>query len=307
MVLHNRAPTKLSVSFIVVAYNNTKDELASLFESLQDGASRAAVSSTCVLVSNDNKYTDRDFPDAIVRTGHGNVGFAKGVRLGLMSSSSDYVIVANPDLSISAQDACRFVGRLTRGHEVLVPVIHDAFGNVAFTSYEDWVFSIGRKFSERICREFLIRDDRELLPRWVRICGAFVGMPRQLAEQFGPFDEDFFMYGEDRDLSRRLRRAQIPVSLTRDVVVTHIGGKSGVGMNRVLAIVRADSAMRVAYRKYGSLGVWLKRYDLLLEAMRKRGEVRTHALAARRFAVDRWGLGLAEAPRVEISSLALIG
>lgn len=292
-----------SVSFIVLAYRNPVAELRALFSACINGASGAGVPSKCILVSNDDDFDPGLLPEAKVLVGHGNVGFAAGIKIGMMEADTEFVVIANPDSMTSAEDVSEFVSQLIVQSGVLVPVLREETGEIAYASYEDWVFSAGRKVAKRVCRRFLYSDTADVLPRWVKICGAFVGMPTALATKYGPFDDAFFIYGEDRDLTQRLRRDLVPMRLVREVSVTHIGGVSGGGMDRELAIFRADSALRVAYRRYGALGVCLKKLDLMFEALCKRGQARSCALAARRTVVGHWGLAVREAPRLDFSTL----
>lgn len=293
-----------SVSFVVLAFRNSVTEIKALFASLQKGAAAAGIPSACVLVSNDETFDGSLIPEAKVCAGHGNVGFAKGIRIGVEAAESEFVVIANPDLRITVENASRFVSQLVTQPGVLVPLLLNGRGEIAHSSYEDFVFSSGLLAAKHACKRFVSRGTRRELPRWVRICGAFVGMSTALAKEYGPFDDAFFMYGEDRDLTRRLRQGKVPIRLAGDISVTHIGGGSGGGMNRELAVLRADSALRLAFRRYGRLGVRVKAVDLWLVARRKHGQARVDALAARRSAVAHWRSTFGEAPRLDISSLA---
>jgi GT2 family glycosyltransferase len=295
-----------SVCFIILAYQNSAAELERLISSLTVAAADVGVPSQCILVSNDDSFDCRKFSNVEVHSGHGNVGFAAGIRIGAHAANADYIVIANPDIIISVGDAAAFVTELIAQSTVLVPVIRDSNGAIAYTSYEDWVFSGGRRYAERVCRKFMVRSTDSPLPRWVRICGAFVGMPASIARLYGPFDVAFFMYGEDRDLTRRLRRDGIQIRLVRGSYVTHAGGGSGSGMSRELATFRADSALRVAYRRYGRCGVWLKGLDLLLEASCKRGADRSAAREGARIAAAHWKNSFGEATRLDFAAVTAI-
>lgn len=297
------ADENVTVCFIVLAFKNPASELRKLFDSLESGSIRAGVSSKNLLISNDDQFESSALPGVEVHCGHGNVGFAAGIKLGVDLARSDYVVIANPDTSITESDAFRFISELVKQDGVLVPILRDEAGEVAYASYEDWVFVAGRQYAKRVCRRFVMEGADEYLPRWVRICGAFLGMPTEIARNYGPFDEAFFMYGEDRDLTSRLRRDNIGIRLLRTSSVTHVGGGSGSGLSRELAVFRADSAVRIAYRRYGKLGARLKFLDLWLDARRKRGPARAYALEARRTVITRWGRCQTEAPRLEFAQL----
>jgi hypothetical protein len=64
----------------------------------------------------------------------------------------------------------------------------------------------------------------EIQADWVS--GAALLIRRELFNKIGGFDENFFMYGEDLDLCRRVREEKYEVRFCPQVSVLHLGGKS---------------------------------------------------------------------------------
>jgi GT2 family glycosyltransferase len=58
------------------------------------------------------------------------------------------------------------------------------------------------------------------------LSGAFMMMPTQLAKDLGGFDERFFMYAEDIDLSRRIIEIGYKNYYLGDISITHLKGES---------------------------------------------------------------------------------
>jgi N-acetylglucosaminyl-diphospho-decaprenol L-rhamnosyltransferase len=94
------------------------------------------------------------------------------------------------------------------------------------------------------------------------IGGAFVLIRGDYVEKSGAFDESFFFYGEDIELSHRLRRAKLRVHYDPAVTITHLGGASSdpTKINHSAKGVHAARGRYMVQRKcYGRLAEWLVR------------------------------------------------
>jgi N-acetylglucosaminyl-diphospho-decaprenol L-rhamnosyltransferase len=105
--------------------------------------------------------------------------------------------------------------------------------------------------------------DRNTVKRDVDwIGGAFVLIRGDYVEKSGAFDESFFFYGEDIELSHRLRRAKLRVHYDPAVTITHLGGASSdpTKINHSAKGVHAARGRYMVQRKcYGRLAEWLVR------------------------------------------------
>jgi GT2 family glycosyltransferase len=94
--------------------------------------------------------------------------------------------------------------------------------------------------------------------------GAYSIIRRTTLEQVGYFDEQFFLYYEEVDLCRRMKKAGYRVRYWPDVVVVHLGGESSktvqsLRMSRSgaqLELWRMRSALLYYRKHHGSLA-WL--------------------------------------------------
>ena len=279
----------LSVDFIVVGYHNAGRDLAALTRGLLEASLACAARSRVQLVLNDDtSFESHEGVDVI--QGHGNVGFAAGVRLGVLRSSADHVVIVNPDCLPGGPALREFLAHLGPGCGVLVPKLLDSAGHFDYMAYENWTFSVGRKYAEVLCRWNLGRSNGGKLPRYAKVPGAFVGLERSLAIALDcPFDSAFFLYAEDRDMTDRLRHARIPVTYLPKVSITHLGGRSGANVPLLVKACEADGALRVAFRRYGRVGAMACALDVAATRRLKRllrGETFTdHAVSA---AILRW-------------------
>lgn len=71
----------------------------------------------------------------------------------------------------------------------------------------------------------LWKHDREKLVDWV--VGACLLVRREVIEELGGFDEEFFMYSEETDWQKRMTNAGWRIGFTPRAEVTHLGGASG--------------------------------------------------------------------------------
>lgn len=287
------APT---INVVTVAFRNSTDEVRRLVESLRLAGESAGFGVSITVVANDDADFSDLSTDCMLVQGHGNVGFGRGVRRGVTAVPSDYVIVVNPDCEVAPDDIAPVMQALTPGCGVLVPVLEKSPGVIDVNLYQSWVFTPMRHVSRLACRWFLQQSSSEKIPRLVKAPGTFLAMQTGIAVEMGPFDDGFFLYGEDRDFTFRARRARIPLHLVRGARVLHPGGQSGKSVAELVARSRADSMLRIAHRRYGAVGLVLMKANLLSEAWIKDRLRGTNTLPSRRWATRRWKGGRAAVP-----------
>ena len=89
--------------------------------------------------------------------------------------------------------------------------------------------------------------DRSRPIDWVS--GAALAITRRAWELVGPFDEGFFIYAEELDWLRRLRRAQLECWYVHDAVVSHRDGRSWEGLD-VLRVLWSHWSLWHYFRKH---------------------------------------------------------
>lgn len=282
---------------IIVVFKNDVVELLALCDALMTAGRHAGLTTEVVLVINDGQEVpSREGVRQIV--GQGNIGFAAGVRLGVESTDADFVVAINPDCVPDSDAFARFFSKLHPGCGIISPLIVDTSGVPDHHLYEDWVFTPGRRAAAHVCKRYFSREQGPSISRFMKIPGTFVAMDSRIARDLGPFDSEFFLYGEDRDSCRRARRRGIPLRVFTDVRVTHIGGVSGATVSLMVARAKADSALRVAYRRYGRAGLVIAAVDLVFIGCAKKIRGDTSVLPATVWAIKRWVRQSGEAPRL---------
>lgn len=149
-----------------------------------------------------------------------NKGFARANNQAILSSSGEYVLLLNPDTIIARDTLRRFI-EFMDSH-------NDAGGAGAYMLRTDGTFApesrrglptpfvafckmsgLSGLFprSRIFGRYYMGYLDKEQESRIEIISGAFMFLRREALDKAGLLDEDFFMYGEDIDLSYRLLKA----------------------------------------------------------------------------------------------------
>ena len=214
---------KLTV--VIVSYNvkyYLEQCIASVLAAAQD------IDYEIYVVDNDSKddtvhHLHRRFGEqiTIIESQH-NLGFARANNIAIRQTESEYVLLLNPDTFIS-EDSLRqvldFMDQHPQAGGVGVRMLNSD-GSTARESRRGlptpWVsFQKMLGFSRR----YYLSDLSWTEPGRIDVMsGAFCMLRREALDKIGLLDEDFFMYGEDIDLSYRILKGgyenwYVPVSI----------------------------------------------------------------------------------------------
>jgi N-acetylglucosaminyl-diphospho-decaprenol L-rhamnosyltransferase len=242
------------LSVITVTYNSAAvlaDCLRSLSEHLPDAE--------VIVVDNGSEDETVELagrsPNVRVVAGHGNVGFGAGVNLGAHAASGGLLLVLNPDATLVAVDRSQLellreapitgvVGCRVRGE---TPT-HLKFAAWGWRSELYW--ALGQRFL--LPREVTVRRPKRSVraqAQWVA-GAAFVVRRREFLE-VGGFDDDFFLYFEDFDLSRAYRDRGWPIRTTDAFTVSHTGLSSSPRDEHAMAAYTLLSLIQYVHKWEG--------------------------------------------------------
>ena len=162
-------------------------------------------------------YIPRRFPQVKYIYNAGNVGFARANNQAMALSSGRYVLLLNPDTVVGESvlsEACRFLDdhpdagalgvKMLDGDGRFLPESKRGFPSpwVSFCK----IFGLAKIFprSPRFGRYHLRYLNENEINRVDVLSGAFMLLRRSTLDRCGLLDEQFFMYGEDIDLSYRM-------------------------------------------------------------------------------------------------------
>jgi len=194
----------------------------------------------------DNNSTDgsKQFLEPLFKEVHfiwlpKNIGFAKANNIALAKTSGDYILFLNPD-TIVAEDSFEktiaFLQNNTAIGALGVKMI-DGSGQFlkeskrAFPSPSISLFKIlglanlfpkSKLFAKYHMGHLSVNENNEVDV----LAGAFMLVPKVVLNFVGSFDEAFFMYGEDVDLSYRIQKAGYKNYYFAKTTILHFKGES---------------------------------------------------------------------------------
>lgn len=251
------------VSVLVVAYN-AGEFVRRCLESLA-GPGRPTVPYEVLVLDNASDpplapLLHEHLPPEQVLTLPENVGFARGCNLLAERARGRHLLLLNPDAEVRAGTVDALVSAVE--HEPRAGVVGgrtvEPDGAVDPTScwgapslWSLLCFATG--LSAAFSRNPVL--DPESLGRWPRdtvrdvgvVTGCLLLAPAELWREVGGFDPDFFMYGEDADLCRRVRDSGRRVWITPRAVAVHAGGASSTSADKMVMLMKG----RVTYLRKG--------------------------------------------------------
>jgi GT2 family glycosyltransferase len=180
-----------------------------------------------------------DFPAVRLLKNRENVGFGRGVNQAMAASTSDYVLVMNPDCQLSVGALTPLMALLDADATcaVVAPQILDPDGTPQGNARGDpdmltGLFGRTSALRRRLSglsvarRNVVSATDHGAAGTVDWVSGACMLVRRSAVVAVGGFDERYFMYWEDADLCRRLRANGSIVSYVPAVTAVHRVGQS---------------------------------------------------------------------------------
>jgi len=190
-----------------------------------------------------------------------NVGFARANNQAIMQAHGQYTLILNPDTIITprclqegigwmqSHPSCGAIGaRMMDGNGVFLPESKRAFPTpwVSFCK----IFGLSKLFPRSPWfAKYHLRYLSDLEPQSIDILsGAYMLCRTSVLQQLGGFDEDFFMYGEDIDLSYRIVKAGYQNWFLPTPMVHYKGESTHKDSMRYVRVFY--DAMLIFYRKH---------------------------------------------------------
>jgi GT2 family glycosyltransferase len=192
------------------------------------------------------------FPDVVLIDNKDNVGFSTANNQGVAMAQGEYVCILNPDTFVTEETFIKlfdFAGKTPKMGAVGTRLI-DGTGRflpeskrnlptpkVAFQK----IFGSGSSYYVEDL------DQTDVGPVTVLV-GAFMFLKRTVYQEVGGFDEQYFMYGEDIDLSYTIIKAGYQNYYFGETTVLHYKGESTA--KDATYRKRFYGAMRIFYHKH---------------------------------------------------------
>lgn len=231
----------MDLSIIIVNYN-VKYFLEQCLCSVQ----RAVQGINAEIIVVDNKSTDNSiaylepvFPAVRFIGNKENHGFAHACNQGLALSSGKYILFLNPDTILpedcleksmaflqARPDAGALGIKMLDGSGNFLPESKRSFPSPLTSLYK--LSGLARLFphSAVFAKYHLGNLDENQDHEVDVLAGAYMMIRKEVLDQIGSFDETFFMYGEDVDLSYRIQKAGFSNHYFSGSSIIHFKGES---------------------------------------------------------------------------------
>jgi O-antigen biosynthesis protein len=253
----------IELSVIIVSFN-VRDFLKQCLLSIK----KASENIDCEIFVVDNNSADdscimikQDFPEVILIKNKVNSGFSEANNQAIKLSNGRFVLLLNPDTIVEEDtfskcinfmkihsDAGAIGVRMVNGEGMFLPESKRALPTPKIAFFKIFGLSFLFPESRLFNRYYMSHIDSFETSMTEIISGAFMFLRRESLLKTGLLDENFFMYGEDIDLSYRLLQAGYKNYYFPETQIIHFKGKS-TGRNNFTDILHFYKAMRIYVRK----------------------------------------------------------
>ncbi len=231
----------MKLSIVIVNYN-VQHFLESCLRSVM--VAREGIEAEVFVVDNDSvdgsvAMVQARFPQVTLIANKENVGFSRANNQAMRMAKGELVLLLNPDTLVEADtfrkviafmDAhpdCGGLGiRMVDGKGNFLPESKRALPTPEVAFYKifglSWLFPRSKRFG----RYHLTYLDEHRTHQVEVLSGAFMLMRKEALDKVGLLDEDFFMYGEDVDLSYRIIKGGWKNYYYPDARIIHYKGES---------------------------------------------------------------------------------
>lgn len=244
----------MKLSVIILNYN-VRYFLELCLQSVE--AALENIPSEIIVIDNNSKdgsceMVKEKFPSVVLIENNSNSGFSKANNQAVKIAKGEYVCILNPD-TVVAEDSfesildfaekqtnlgiigCRLIdgsGKYLPESKRNIPLFDIAIKKVLGNSQHYYANHVNEYDSAKV--EILV--------------GAFMLLKRSLYNSLGGFDEDYFMYGEDIDLSFRSLKKGYDNYYYGGTSVIHFKGEST--RRNAIYFKRFYGAMHIFYKKH---------------------------------------------------------
>jgi len=241
----------MTLSVIIVHYK-VQEKLFNCLESIFN--LKPNVNFEVVVVNNDEKdglkkNLKRKFPYVNYIKAKKNLGYGGGNNLGVKYSKGEYLFFLNPDTEL-LPDALESLLEFIKNKNnigAVSPLLLDENNEPNYVQGSQFVTSLRAIFALSIInkifpnnivsRKFFLKDWGQNKPRRVDVFpGTAFLIKKTLFEKLGKFDEKYFLFFEEADLARRIKKNGLDNYIVPKAKIIHFGGvstKQRVGIKEI--------------------------------------------------------------------------
>ena len=256
----------MKLSVIIVNYN-----VKYFLEQCLHSVRKASTGLDCEIFVVDNNSVDDSlkmvagkFPEVKIISNTQNYGFSKANNQAINIVTGDYILLLNPDTIVEDDTFVKVIGfmnyhpdagglgvKMVDGKGKFLPESKRGLPTPIVAFYK--IFGFSRLFpkSKTFGQYHLTYLDTDKIHEVDILSGAFLLIRKTVIDIIGGLDEDFFMYGEDIDISYRITKAGYKNYYFPETRIIHYKGESTKksSVNYVLVFY---NAMMIFARKHFS-------------------------------------------------------
>ncbi len=216
----------MEISFIIPNYHSEK-YLEKCLASIERNVSN--INHEIIIVNNDASEIDLSFENSSVHilNTFSNLGFSKACNLGAKIAKGKILFFLNPDTEIMDAKLLEFLFLLNKKEVgIIAPSLVLTSGQLQPWSGGENISPLSTIFQNIFHKNFAPFPKKDAIVSLAWVSGAALLIRKNLFEKVGGFDENFFMYFEDVDLCKRMRKLGKKVLLLSQPNVLHYGGSS---------------------------------------------------------------------------------
>ena len=231
----------MKLSIVIVNYN-----VKYFLEQCLYAATKAAskLGSEIIVVDNDSvdgscQMVAEKFPMVTLIANKVNVGFSKANNQAIRIAKGEYILLLNPDTVVEEDSFIKIVEfmdktpdagglgvKMIDGKGRFLPESKRGLPTPEIAFWKMFGFSSLFPRSKRFGRYHLGYLDKDQIHEVDVLAGAFMLLRRQTLDKVGLLDEDYFMYGEDIDLSYRITQGGYKNYYFPQTTIIHYKGES---------------------------------------------------------------------------------
>lgn len=269
----------LTISIIVVSFN-TINLLQRCLHTIKQEATD--IKHEVIVIDNNSQdgsadWIEQNMPDIRLIRSRENLGFAAANNLGFSHARGQYIVLLNPDAFLTNNALVNAVRAMQMNPTLGLAGAHligeDGQWQPSarmFPSLLNHLLNLSGLAAKYPHSRFFGRVDytwadheQAMQVDWVP--GAFSIIRREVLDQIGFFDEQFFLYYEEVDLCHRIKAAGFTIWYLPDVTVMHVGGACSEALpeltrsnkGRQVTLWQFRSALLFYRKHYGFLHTWL--------------------------------------------------
>jgi len=252
----NRDEILPELSIIIVSFND-KPHLEECLSSIEENTQNMNLE--ILIVDNNSsdgsqEFIKQNYPQIKLITNEENVGFAKANNRGFREGKGEFFLFLNTDTVIYPNALSLLLEELKINPRV------GAIGPALLRGENAYQISFGKRvsFASQIFQKFFLNLFYKLMLKGIQkrkkvgwLSAACFMTRKEILEDVGLFDENFFLYFEDIDLCYRIRKKGWSLLFLPQARVFHKGGTS-TGKDKVSSRFEYRRSQLYFYQKYNS-------------------------------------------------------